>query len=227
MNPRHFDAQAFLNALTLGGPAAERATQALLCHYRPFLRARLQLAGVAAGAFEDLISEVFFKVVTGAHKLRAPAAFHSWLVTIADNEIKGHWKQLGRERKMFSDPHPAGSKHSDTDEPGDADATLALLQRMPDEGASDHGLRLCLEGQMARFEREQAKRYACIDLIAQGFDAREIGGLIGRSYGATRQFMSECCAALLSYFKPCLGDDAELSQKRGQAHRNGRARSET
>lgn len=216
MNPRHFDAQAFLAALALGGPAAERATLALLRHYRPFLRARLHLAGVAAAAFEDLISEVFFKVVTGAHKLRAPAAFHSWVLTIADNELKAHWKRLGLERRLFAAP-------PQSDAGDDCDDALALLERMPDEGASDHGLRLCLQGQMARFEREQDKRYACISLIAQGFDAREIGALIGRNYGATRQFMSECCAALMSYFKPCLGDEAGLGKKRGAA---GRARSE-
>ena len=217
MNPRHFDAQAFLEALTQGGPAAERASLALLRHYRPFLRARLQLAGVAQNAFEDLISEVFFCVVTGAHKLRAAAAFHSWLVTIADNEIKAHWRRLGAERRMFAEPAPV----ADLD--GDCEHALALLERMPDEGASDHGLRLCLQGQMARFEREQGKRYACIDLIAQGFDAREIGALIGRNYGATRQFMSECCAVLLNYFKPCLGDETAADMKRGAA---GRARSE-
>jgi DNA-directed RNA polymerase specialized sigma24 family protein len=220
MNPRHFDAQVFLDALALGGPAAERATLALLRHYRPFLRARLQLAGVAAGAFEDLISEVFFKVVTGAHKLRAAPAFHSWLTTIADNELKAHWTRLGLERRMFSDPKPLGGGDEDCDQ------ALALLERMPDEGASDHGLRLCLQGQIARFEREHDKRYACISLIAQGFDAREIGALIGRNYGATRQFMSECCAALMSYFKPCLGDEAGLGNKRGQAGLSGRARSE-
>jgi DNA-directed RNA polymerase specialized sigma24 family protein len=219
MNPRHFDADAFLKALAQGGPAAERATLVLLQHYRPFLRARLQLAGVAANAFEDLSSEILFKVVTGAHKLRAAPAFHSWLMTIADNEIKAHWRQLSRERQMFVDV----AAHEDGDVGSELDTTLSLLQRMPDEGASDHSLRLCLEGQMARFEREQGPRYACIDLIAQGFDAREIAELVGRNYGATRQFMSECCAALLGYFKPCLGDEANQGKKRGAA---GRTRSE-
>ena len=210
MNPRHFDAHAFLDALKQGGRAAECSTLKLLNHYRPFLRALLFARGVAANEVEDLSSEILFKVVTGAHKLRSGAAFHSWLTMIAQHQLATHWKQLARERATFAPAQTAGLGHDD-----DLSQTLSLLERMPDEGASDPTLRLCLQGQLARFQRDSAERHACIELIALGHDAREIADLIGRNYGATRQFMSECCAALLKLLRPCLSDD--FSGARGGA----------
>lgn len=204
-----FDAPAFLQALRLGGSAAERATLGLLQHYRPLLRAWLRTAGVAAGDVDDLISEILFKAVTGAHALRSAAAFHSWLMQIARHELGAHWQQRQRERQLFVNTPPGPE--------AEVAEALNLLEQWPDEGLSDPLLRLCLQGQLAHFKQQSQERHACITLIALGHEAAEIAELIGRSYGATRQYMSQCCAALLEALKPCLSEAQQQSLKRGQA----------
>lgn len=202
-----FDAHAFLDALRAGGPAAERATLQMVRHYRPLLRAQLFHAGVQADDLEDLLSEILFKLVTHAADVREPAAFHSWARTVARNESSAHWRRLARQ--------PVGEGALQEDAEG-----LSWLEQVPDPASSDPLLRRCLHGQLGRFKDDQPKRYHCIELITLGHDAREIAELIGRSYGATRQFMSECCAALLGYFKPCLDDGGE-GMRRGAAKLRG------
>ncbi len=199
-----FDAQAFLDALRLGGPVAEQATVQMVRHYRPLLRAQLFHAGVQADDIEDLLNEILFKLVMHAGEVRAPEAFHSWARTVARNETSAHWRRQARQ--------PASPPAAADDE----ERGLDWLAQLPDPASSDPLLSRCLHGQLGRFKDEQPRRYHCIELITLGHDAREIAELIGRSYGATRQFMSECCAALLGYFKPCLDDGIE-PMRRGAA----------
>lgn len=206
-----FDSTAFLAAMRQGGAAAERAARQLLQHYRPRLRARLVAAGVSTQQLDDLLAELLFKIITQCHQVRAAEALHSWIMTLARHELAAHWRQLGRERELFSEAEARGGDASD-----EGDAMRQLLQDLPDAGASDPLLRLCLQGQLARFEREHPRRHACISLVVMGHEPREIGELLGRSYGAARQFISECCAAVLAYLRPCL-DEGRLPMRRGAA----------
>lgn len=203
-----FDTHAFLHAFAQGGAAAERATAGLLQHYRPLLRALWRAAGVEAREWDDLSSEVLFKAVTQAHQVRAPAAFHSWLMTIAQRELAAHWAHTMRERAVFAAPPP-----------DDNDAALLLLAQLPEASVHDPLLARCLQGQLVRFKREAALQYACIELLVLGHDAPEIAPLIGRSYGSTREFISQCCAALMAMLRPCLdgGRTANWAPKRGAA----------
>ena len=88
-----------------------------------------------------------------------------------------------------------------------------LLACLPDPHALDVGARLCLQGQLEKFSREQPQRFAALEHAFHGHDHREIAQLIGRSYGASRQFMSQCFAKLLDYFRPCISDELAASLK--------------
>ena len=203
-----FDSRAFLFAFAQGGAAAERATGGLLRHYRPLLRAMWRLVGVEAREWDDLSSEVLFKAVTQAHQVRAPEAFHSWLMTIAQRELAAHWSRTARERAVFAAPRLDA-----------ADEALHLLAQLPEASVHDPLLARCLQGQLAQFKRDAAPHYACIELLALGHDAPEIAPMIGRSYGSTREFISQCCAALMTVLRPCLdgGRTANWAPKRGAA----------
>jgi RNA polymerase sigma-70 factor (ECF subfamily) len=198
--PSRFDALGFLANLCEGGRAADDAARALIAHYRPFLERRLRGRGANPHDAEDLATEVLFNVVTRAHEVRAPGAFHSWLVTIADNQLKAHWRAQGQERQVMVET-PA---HTEEDQ-------IDLLACMPDPHALDVGARLCLQGQLEKFIREQPQRFAALEHEFHGHDHREIAQLIGRSYGASRQFVSQCFAKLLDYFRPCISDELAAS----------------
>lgn len=215
MSRPFFDAHAFLSSLARGGEPAERATRELLRHYRPLLRATLAKAGVQVRDMEDLTSEILFKVVTQAHAVRAPEAFHSWVMRIAQHEVAGHWELLARERAVFTPP-PALPAADAT--PGD---TLAWLAQMPDAQASDPVLARCLLGQLARYRHNAPADYACVELLAQGYRDDEIATALDldRKPSGMRQHLSQCCAALMTLLRECLdgGRTANWAPKRGQA----------
>lgn len=203
-----FDSSAFLSAMRQGGNAAELAARQLLQHYRPILRAQLFAARVSAEHVEDLLAELLFKIITQARQVRAAEALHSWIMTLGRHEIAAHWRRLGRERELFS------SMPSPPDD--DPDAALDLLQQLPDASVSDPVLRRCLQGQLTRFERSHADYHACVTLLALGHEAPEIAELQGRSHGGARQHISECCAILMSYLRPCM-EGLALKLRRGGA----------
>lgn len=207
-----FDSQAFLLALAEGGAAAENATRTLLRHYRPLLRAALVKAGVAAHEREDLSSDILFKVVTQAHGVRAAEAFHSWLMRIAQHEIAAHWQRQARERAVFVPP-PAPPADEDPED------TLAWLARMPDAQASDPILARCLLGQLARYKHDAPADYACIELLALGYEDDEIAIAMNRKTSAIRQHLSQCCAGLMALLRHCLdgGRTHNWAPKRGHA----------
>lgn len=213
MSRPHFDAHAFLAAFAQGGAAAERATRELLRHYRPLLRAALAKAGVQVRDMEDLTSEILFKVVTQAHAVRAPEAFHSWLMRIAQHEIAGHWERLARERAVFTPPPTLPAADAAPDD------TLAWLAHMPDDQASDPVLARCLLGQLARYRHDAPADYACIELLAQGYEDTEIALAVDRKPSGMRQHLSQCCAALMALLRECLdgGRTANWAPKRGNA----------
>lgn len=201
--PSRFDALGFLAKLCEGGRTADDAARALIAHYRPFLERRLRSRGADPHDAEDLAAEVLFKVVTKAHEVRTPGAFHGWVVAIADNQLRAHWRARGPERQVMVDlPHASD------------DEQAHLLARIPDPHLLDADARLCLQGQLEKFSREQPQRFAALEHAFHGHDHREIARLIGRSYGASRQFVSQCFAKLLDYLSPCISDElaAELKQ---------------
>lgn len=210
-----FDAHAFLPALARGGEPAEQATRELLRHYRPLLRAALAKAGVHARDMEDLTSEILFKVVTQAHAVRAPEAFHTWLMRIAHHEIAGHWERQARERAVFVRPPPLPASE------GSGDDGLAWLAQVPDGQASDPVLARCLLGQLARYRQDAPEDYACIELLAQGYGDEEIAATLdlNRKPSGMRQHLSQCCAVLMALLRECLdgGHTNNWVPKRGLA----------
>lgn len=205
--PNRFDSLSFLHRLLAGGRAAEVAAADFVEHYRPVLTRRFRAAGVAPEALDDLVSEVLITAVTQAHTVRVPQAFHQWVMTIAEHTTGAHWHERARERALFGHATPQADSDADSD----------WMLQLPDHGATDHTTRLCLQGQFAKFRRDEPQRHACIEYLTHGHDQREIAELIGRTYGATRQYLSQCCARLLEYLRPCLGEDDVEALRRGGA----------
>ena len=81
-------------------------TAAYTTYHRPifaFIYGRLRNPEVA----KDLTSEVFERAYAKGHQLREPAAYRSWLFTVARNVIASHYRQAfreeDREKRLASD----------------------------------------------------------------------------------------------------------------------------
>ena len=210
-----FDATAFAASMQRGGPEAEVAARGLIRHCRPLLRARFFRAGVALQDMDDLLSEVLTSVVKSIQQLREPSRFDAWVYGIATNVLNQHWGQVGRSRELFK-------QVADTPLPreGDVEQADALADWLPeyaDLSHGDAGTAICMQAQLEKFRQEHPQRYACVELLALGYEAREIAAHLGRSYGATRQFISQCCAVVMNFLKPCVEASELLGRKRGQA----------
>jgi DNA-directed RNA polymerase specialized sigma24 family protein len=207
-----FDPTEFVAALAEGGARAEHAGRLLIRCYRPLLRARFFSKGVAAQDIDDLIADVLTSIVANAGQVREPSRFDAWVYAIASNVLNQHWTSKGRARDMLQPPASADG-HAD----GAVDEPENVLDQVVDEGLSDPATALCLQGQLEAFRDKHPHRHACIELLVLGYDAREIAAQLGRTYGATRQFISQCCAVVMQFLSPCLEAAQLLGRGRGRA----------
>lgn len=207
-----FDSLEFAAALAEGGVRSELAGRALIQHYRPLMRARFFNGGVAAQDIDDLVSDVLTSLVANVGQVRDHSRFDAWVYAIATNVLNQHWTAKGRARDMFQH-QPAASSQSD----GLPDETDNLLEQVADVGLSDPVTAVCLQSQLEDFRSKHPHRHACIELLVLGYDAREIAEQLGRTYGATRQFISQCCALVMQFLSPCLEAAQLLGRSRGRA----------
>jgi DNA-directed RNA polymerase specialized sigma24 family protein len=208
-----FDSVEFIAQLAQGGAAADRAGRALIRSCKPVLRGRFFVAGVAAQDVDDLVSDVLTSVLTNIHQLRDPERFEAWLYAIATNVLNRHWEGLGRTRQMFQAPSAALDEGADG---GGADEAIAWPD-FADPAHSDPETLRCLKAQLERFQAEHPHRFSCIELLAMGYENDEMAEQLGRSPGATRQFVSQCCAVVMRFLEPCLEAAQLLGRRRGGA----------
>lgn len=208
------DVRSVQSALAQGGPSAEAAARQLIHYCRPILRARFFAERVELQDVDDLVSEVLTQVVTSIAGLREPSSFDAWMRQIAQNVLNQHWRDRGRARECFVELSCEGDE-------ADFDTALAGFERyvagVPDLSNSDPDTGICIDRQLAQLRATQPERHACLELLVQGHTPAEIADHLGRSYGAARQFISQCCAVALNYLAPCLEAAELLGRKRGAA----------
>ena len=65
----------------------------------------------------------------------------------------------------------------------------------------------CVQEQLKIFRDKEPKHAEVVDYILKDFDVEEVRLTIGRSYGATRQFMSQCRKKFKPFLERCLEID--------------------
>jgi RNA polymerase sigma-70 factor (ECF subfamily) len=61
----------------------------------------------------------------------------------------------------------------------------------------------CIQEQLVKFREAEPKRAEILEFILKGFTTEEIRLIIGRSYGATREFMSQCRKKFRPFIEIC------------------------
>ena len=191
MSINHDDFSKLPNLLRQGGKSAEQAAGRLYdTLWRPlvrfFVRHRLD-----EGMSEDLASETKTKAVLQIHSLRDDAAFLGWIWQIARNELSGHL----RDTRLVQQSE-AGF---------DEEAWQLLLETQADHSHGDRVVQLCLQGQLERFRQDHPERAYCIEqAVLEGRDGQALSAVLGRSYGATREYLSQCRKKIAEYLRLCL-----------------------
>jgi RNA polymerase sigma-70 factor (ECF subfamily) len=144
----------------------ERAAAELVRRHGAALGRFLYSAGAAADDVEDLVQETLFRAFRRLDTWRGEASFRSWLVTIASNLLKDHFR-AGRSRQtvpLETRDFPSGADpHADF-------TSLEIEDRLRQE--------------LARLPRLQ--REVFLLRAQQGSEYSEIATALGTTAGAAR-----------------------------------------
>jgi RNA polymerase sigma-70 factor (ECF subfamily) len=182
---QHDDLVALLRS---GGKARQAAVRQLYEKYeRPFRqffrRHRLPLE-----AAEDLVQDTFVRIVQAIESYRADGAFDAWLWTIARNTLMSHL----RERKP-----DVSLDDMDTDE---ADGLLAQLRPSGSNPAAVD----CVKRSFEHYSNAQPEcAEALMRVVVDGWGYEELTQYRSSTYGATREYLSQCRKRLMEFVQPC------------------------
>ena len=176
--------------LASGGRAAEQAAGEIYAEYAPRFRAFLRMRGISAQQAEDLVHDVFVRLIEAAPRLKDVNAPNAYLWGSLNHALTDRYRQAGRDRKRFAEP-PAGTT-TEGDEDPDFESWLerVLVSDGGEIERTDHFE--CVGRALERYRREEPEKAAAIDLVSiEGFEGRELAETLGRSYGAAREFLRQ------------------------------------
>ena len=112
----------------------------------------------------------------------------TWMYMVFRNMINDQGRVLTKNREVSLDEARDQSYE---------EATVEKTQTKSD----------CVQEQLKIFRDKEPKHAEVVDYILKDFDVEEVRLTIGRSYGATRQFMSQCRKKFKPFLKRCLEID--------------------
>lgn len=193
LGTQRMDDEQCMRTIAKGGRPGEAALAELFTRYYRKLLANLLARRVPRSDAEDLVQDVFVNVVTALRKSAADITnAKAYLYRALHNRLIDHYrlKQPIREADFAQD------------NPGD----LSLIERM----AAAEGLTVlleepdlfeCFQGVLDAFFQEDHDAASVIAMAVEGFTGEEMASVLGRTHGATREFLRQCRRKFQSLLK--------------------------
>lgn len=194
-----------LEALTLiaqGGDAAKQGMREIFESFYPSFKRLFLRNGFPLAQAEDLasesISKIFYKLFHDREKLpKDQTKFTAWVNTIARNTMRDHLRELNIQRKNEINSPPI--------EDEDGESPIFSYLNTTDYSKIDIVTRLCLIQQINRFYDAYPERAACLERLVYADESMtELSQSLGRTLGATREYISQCRKRLYHYLRECL-----------------------
>ena len=181
--------RASLAKIQAGGRGlGEGTTELYKAYRRPFL-AYFQRNSMDPAQAEDLLQEVFINVVRRASEFRAESSVSTWLWTIARNKLIDHARAKRPEVNL--------------DEEGWAAVENNLAHEVPDN-TGHHNLDECVSKAFQVFANQAPDRAEALRrLTLDGWSIEQVAVFLGRTPGATREYLSQCRKKFKSFLEPC------------------------
>lgn len=190
----HAQDRLWLDLVAQGGREGDRAVASLFRQYRRPLMAFLMQRGVDAGAAEDLVQEVFIRMVRGAAGFRCEARVSTWLFQIAAN------LHIDQTRKRNLEETVDEAQWHEIEGRVASPACVAG----PQEAADAERLQECFDHGFSRFAQAHPQRAQALqNVVEHQWSVRDVAHFLGRTEGATREFLSQCRKKLREYLEPC------------------------
>ncbi len=173
-----------------GGKAREWGCTHLYLRYADLLNSkfsRLQLSGLAV---EDLVHDVFVKIIKNCDAYREDRPFREWLLTVAQTTLVDHLRKTGQEQ----------AANDDSDDEKSAPDMGASQQS--EEQSGNVALQNCVQASLVAFSEQYPDHANVIKLVVfEGYCNKELARIIGKEVGNAREYLSQC----RKKFKPFLG----------------------
>ena len=172
------DENQLFQAIASGGAAAEAALRQIYDRYARRLFGLLRSKGYSTDEAEEILQEAFLKLFRSADQV---ATVDSPKAYLYQTVINCGYDLLRRKRRISGETplnNEALVRFTERNEATDCDAYDGFLD--------------CLSVAYARFEQEAPERGLVIRLaVIEGMSGSEVAAAIGRSYGASREFLSQ------------------------------------
>lgn len=181
-----------INLIKQGGDARREGLAILYKKYSKILRGfffkELRIQAVA----DDLVQETFIKIIKSCDQYKGDAPLSAWIRRIAKNSLIDYVKS---KQFQLSD--------SGDDEWWDALENSSASMHVIDPPSTGDTLEDCYNGAYKEFSKEEPERALAISYVVSEFDTRKIAGLINRTEGATREYLSQCKKKFEKYLMHC------------------------
>lgn len=175
-----------------GGQKREEGVTALFRAYAPELRRFFSYQCGNRGDADDLVQEVFVRIVRAFDSFRAQSSLQSWIWAIARNVLTDFYRHRNA--------HPTDNLD---DEGWEYLEHVSPDLQTVDPSSREDNVEDCVRMQFARFSKASPTAAYALSLQMEGNDIRFIAGVINRSEGATREFLSQCRKKIESFLLPC------------------------
>lgn len=177
----------WLMSIAAGGSRMDAAVRALFDAYRRrfftyFVRNRMP-----EGEAEELVQEVFMKIVRGAQSWRGDTPAGAWIWAVARNALTDRARRF-RPEQPLEDEHLEKLEGDSSSIPGNARETIED----------------CVERALLAFSRVEPERAEVVRLqVTEEWSIVELATFLGRTPGATREYVSQCRKKLKQHIAPC------------------------
>ena len=178
------DDSACISLIRAGGKKAEQGVSYLFQRYAtPFKRYFIK-HGLSNADAEDLVQEAFVSIVRHCSTFRNECDIRIWLWKIARNAMLSQF----RKRKQY---------HEDIDDLAD------VLPGKESPECPSLSLDECVKQSFQRFRKDHYEKAETLTLAAvQGWTTAELAEFLGRTLGATREYVSQCRKHFKPYVEP-------------------------
>jgi len=146
-------------------------------------------SGLSNEDAEDILQNTFIRFINQVRK-ESPQNVSAYLFTIGKNECYRFFL-----KKFPPDTSPGENDENNIPSNVDIEREISFLD--------------CLAKALKKFEKTEKNADKCLEiltLMVEGWSIKEIANKIGRAYGATREFLSQCRKKLKPYVQPCRDD---------------------
>jgi RNA polymerase sigma factor (sigma-70 family) len=164
----------------------DRAIRTFYERWAVQMKAYFVTKGASIKDAEDILQETAVKIWRNAAQYKGQGEARAWMWSIARNALTDHLrKTLGKPEAI-----PMNGDPDDPDPPAPN----------PQEETPDD----CVEEGLNQFACTDPQRAYALQLWVADVELQDIADRLGRTYGATRQYLTECRKKLKPFVEPCL-----------------------